>query len=233
MKAFRAAICAVTIGLLAGCGGNDQSAAPSSAAPSAELRAASDRFAGRNARELVADGDAMRVAGDLFAAYCANCHGAGGTGARGVPDLTRGRFDFGSSIAAIETTIRDGRHSEMPGMGREYGEVELGQIVGYVQALPRNEPLTEYESRGETFYAESCVACHGADGRGNTDLGAPSLVDDYWQHGDSMMNIRLAITRGTESTCPAQGDVLNAIEIALLGAYVGQLSADGVVSWVE
>jgi cytochrome c oxidase cbb3-type subunit 3 len=77
------------------------------------------------------------------------------------------------------------------------------------------------------------VACHGAGGRGNTDLGAPSLVDDYWQHGDSMMNIRLAITRGTESTCPAQGDVLDATEIELLSAYVRQLSADGAASWVE
>jgi cytochrome c oxidase cbb3-type subunit 3 len=210
--------------LLTACGGGSDDAGPAPAELRAELRSLSDAHAGAGAATLRANGAALELGGRLFEAYCGACHGADGTGERGVPDLTRGSFDFGASADAIRTTIRDGRQSEMPGMGREYGEVELGQIVSYLGTFGSDEPLSDYDARGQEFYAEACAACHGDDGQGVPELGASNLADDYWQHGDSMMNKRLAVTRGVQSECPAHGSELTAAEIELLTAFTLQLA---------
>ena len=108
----------------------------------------------------------------------------------------------------------------MPQMGRTLGEVELGQLVAYVESLAGNVELSDYEVRGRQLYEENCIACHSEDGSGNTELGVPNLRDDYWIHGASMMNKRLVITRGVESQCPPHGDSLSPTEAELLTAYV-------------
>jgi cytochrome c oxidase cbb3-type subunit 3 len=217
-------ILAATAGalLLTACGGADDGAA--SGEHRAELAYLSSAYVNVTPQDLRRDDEAMALAGQLFAAHCASCHGSDGTGNRGVTDLSRGHFDYGNSEAAIHATIRDGRQSEMPRMGDRYGEVELGQIVAYVETLSTGAPLNDYESRGKTFYDESCAVCHGDSGQGLTALGASDLTDDYWQHGDSMMNQRLAITRGVSSSCPSQFESLTPAEIDLLTAYVLDLS---------
>jgi len=194
-----------------------------SADAKANLRLLSETYSGMSLDAIQNDKSALDVGGQLFTVYCAGCHGADGRGERGVTDLTRARFDFGASAEAVRSTIRDGRHSEMPSMGRDYGEVELGQIVAYLGTLKTDVTLSDYEERGRAIYAEGCASCHAADGTGNVELGAPDLTDAYWRHGDSMMNIRLVITRGVQSECPAYGEVLNPAEIELLTAYVLQL----------
>jgi len=142
-----------------------------------------------------------------------------------VTNLTRGRYDFGTSADAVRLTIREGRRSEMPNFGRQYGEVELGQLVAYLGTLSSGLPLSDYEERGRVMFAEGCAVCHAADGTGSLELGAPDLTDDYWRHGDTMMNIRLMITRGAESECPAHGDELSPAEVELLTAYVLRLES--------
>lgn len=207
--------------LVTACGGGaDDSSAADTAALKVDLKIASDSFIGRDLDALRRSDDAMALSERLFDAYCAGCHGADGTGKKGITDLTRGHFNYGTSAEAISTTIRDGRHSAMPALGREYGEVEIGQLVSYVQILTQGGELENYDERGRQAFAERCAACHGEDGRGQPELGASDLGDEYWQHGDSMMNIRLVITRGVESECPAHGGELTPVEIDLLTAYV-------------
>jgi cytochrome c oxidase cbb3-type subunit 3 len=203
---------------LAGCGGGDE---PASDTPEhkAELQAMSSAYVNYTLDSIQSNGEAMALAGQLFQAHCAGCHGADGRGAKGITDLTRGRFNFGTSADAIRTTIREGRRNEMPSLGHEYGELELGQIVAFVETLSGDAPLSDYERHGRELYLETCAACHGEDGRGQAELGAANLTDDYWQNGESMMNMRLAITRGVVSVCPAQGADLTPIEIDLLTAY--------------
>ena len=41
-----------------------------------------------------------------------------------------------------------------------------------------------------------CVACHGVDGKGNQQLGAPDLTDDDWMYGDSTESLRKTIADG-------------------------------------
>jgi cytochrome c oxidase cbb3-type subunit 3 len=224
---------AVTLGLAAaalaaGCGGGGNSVEPESAASAdakANLRSVSEPYSGMSLTDIQHDEGALDVGSQLFAAYCAGCHGADGTGERGVTNLSRGRYDFGTSAEAVRQTIREGRRSEMPRFGRDYGEVELGQLVAYLGTLSSGLPLSDYEERGKALYAEGCARCHGADGTGIAELGVPDLTDDYWRHGDSMMNIRLVITRGAESQCPAHGAELSPAEIELLTAWVLRLGS--------
>lgn len=218
-RVARLALGVALAALCAACGG-EQTADPGAAELKSDLRAEGDAYANRSLDALAHDSGALALGEQLFDAYCAGCHGADGRGGKGVTDLTRGHFNYGDSADAIRATIRDGRHSEMPSLGREYGEVEIGQLVAYVRSLPENGALSDYEERGRAMFAERCAACHGDDGRGRPELGAPDLADDYWQHGDSMMNIRLVITRGATADCPPHGDELTDTEIDLLTAYL-------------
>jgi cytochrome c oxidase cbb3-type subunit 3 len=191
----------------------------------AELRTRSDAFVGKDVAALAADASAMALGKELFAAHCASCHGgAEGTKlARDTPDLALAVFDYGDSVEAIRTTITMGRYSVMPKHGNETGEAELGWLVGLVTSMSTGEPMGVGENAARTLYEARCIECHGAEGKGDPARGIPDLTDGYWQHGNSMMNIRMVITRGTESQCPAQQDVLSAAEIELLTAYVVKL----------
>lgn len=218
----------LTAAALTACGGPDESAQPPprpTAQQLEQLRQQSDAYANVSVRELMADGAAMDVAGRLFAAHCASCHGPQGHGGRGVTDLTSGRFDYGATEQAIRTTISDGRQSEMPAMGHSLGEVDLGQLVAYVQSLGSDAGPQPSTQHGADLFAEHCASCHGTDGRGLTDKGAPDLTDGYWQNGASMMNIRLAITRGVDAECPAHAGTLSPTEIDLLTAFVLKLGS--------
>ena len=191
-----------------------------------DLQRRSAAFAGRDAATLISDTDAQVLGQELFAAHCASCHGAEGRQpARGVPALATAPFDYGGSLDVVRITISQGRHSVMPKHGGLMGEVDIGSLVAYVQSLASGESMQQFEKTARALYETHCVACHGAAGEGNSLLGSPDLTDNYWQHGDAMMNIRLAITRGTESRCPAHADTLGPAEIELLAAYVLRLRA--------
>ena len=94
------------------------------------LQQRSQAFQGRAAAGLLQDDSALALAGELYVAHCAACHGnTGAESERGVPQLENAMFHHGESEAAIRTTIREGRHSVMPSFGGEMSEVELGAVV--------------------------------------------------------------------------------------------------------
>jgi cytochrome c oxidase cbb3-type subunit 3 len=219
------AVCSAAA-LLAACQGAEPSS-PQSAESPEQLKAESESFNGRSVADLQADASAMQLAGKLYVANCASCHGADGRGGRGVTDLAGGHYNYGTSEEAIRISIAQGRQSVMPAMAGQdtLGEVDLGQLVAYVRALPskKGEPTTPYEQRGKMLFAQHCVVCHGADGSGSPEKGAPNLTDDYWQNGESMMNVRLVITAGQKSATPEFASKLSPTEIDLLTGYVLQL----------
>lgn len=212
---------------LAACQSSDKAPQKAAGPTPQHLATQSQAYSGKAVAELASDASAMKLAGQLYKAHCASCHGADGQqGKRGAIDLTRGRFNYGASEDAIHKTIAAGRQATMPTMGRgTLGSVDLGQLVAYVQSLAPGAKKEDsyYVKRGKTLYDQYCEICHGADGRGKTEKGAPDLTDDYWQHGQSMMNIRLVITRGVQDECPAQQSKLTPTEINLLTAYVTKL----------
>jgi cytochrome c oxidase cbb3-type subunit 3 len=188
-----------------------------------QLHRQSENYEGVDIAALQANTGAMALAKTLLEANCGQCHGENAAGLRDATNLKTGVFDYGSSAEAIRTTITDGRHSLMPALGSVLGEVELGGLVAYVRSLNSGETPTDFLETSKEIYETQCVVCHGPDARGNPQIGSANLTDSYWQHGGSMMNVRLTITRGAESTCPAHRDILNATEIELLTAYILQI----------
>ena len=72
--------------------------------------------------------------------------------------------------------------------------------------------------------AATCAACHGVDGKGNQDLGAPDLTDDYWLYGNSKEALRDAIVKGRHGVMPAHRELLGETRSRLVAAYVWSLS---------
>lgn len=209
--------------LLVACSGNDD-VAVFTAEQIQQLRSQSENYSGQQLERLQADTTALALGKTLLEAHCGKCHGEeNAPAARDVTDLRTGVFDYGSTAEAIRSTITNGRHSVMPALGSVLGEVELGGLVAYVRSFNSGETPTDFLETSKEIYATQCVACHGPDARGNQELGSANLTDSYWQHGGSMMNVRLTITRGVESQCPAHGGILSATEIELLTAYILKL----------
>jgi cytochrome c oxidase cbb3-type subunit 3 len=75
-----------------------------------------------------------------------------------------------------------------------------------------------------------CVACHGADARGNPVLAAPNLTDTIWLYGGDTESLRTSIAVGRQGQMPAHEALLGPDRVRLLAAYVlslGQTAAAG------
>jgi cytochrome c oxidase cbb3-type subunit 3 len=180
------------------------------------------RFAAKEVVALAQDPEAMAVGQKLFLNNCAQCHASDGGGSRGFPNLTDKDWLWGGTPEAIKTSITNGRTGVMPPWGPTIGEEGVKNVTAYVMQLAGNahDELRAYS--GKEIYSKTCIACHGADGKGNTMLGAPNLTDKVWLHGSGEA-IPETITRGRTSQMPAHKDLLSPEKIHLLTAYVYSL----------
>jgi cytochrome c oxidase cbb3-type subunit 3 len=79
-------------------------------------------------------------------------------------------------------------------------------------------------TRGKAVYTTNCALCHGADGKGKQELGAPNLTNNIWLYGGSPTQIKHSIQYGRNGQMPAQKDFLSKDQIHLVAAYVYSLS---------
>jgi cytochrome c oxidase cbb3-type subunit 3 len=82
-------------------------------------------------------------------------------------------------------------------------------------------------ARGKELFAKTCVACHGAEGKGNPALGAPNLTDRIWLHGGKFEDVVRTIGGGRQGHMPAWNKRLSEDQIRVLAAYVYHLSHQG------
>jgi cytochrome c oxidase cbb3-type subunit 3 len=73
----------------------------------------------------------------LFAAQCADCHGADGKGKqeRGSPNLTDGIWLYGGGKRNIVESIRTGRGGKMPSWGARLDPLSIKLLTLYVHSL--------------------------------------------------------------------------------------------------
>jgi cytochrome c oxidase cbb3-type subunit 3 len=182
-------------------------------------------FADIPLEELANNPEAVKLGGNLFQNHCAQCHGSDGRGAKGFPNLTDASWLYGSSAAAIESTILNGRNGVMPAQAAVVGD-DLDNVVGYVLTLSGREPPAGADVQaGKRRFEQVCFACHQMTGKGNPALGAPDLTVDLWVHGGSEADIRDVIANGRINQMPAQRDVLTEDRIRTLVAYVMSLGS--------
>lgn len=193
------------------------------AAQAAEAEIFSDYLA-MAPEELVNDSQAMATGRRLFGQNCAMCHGSDGRGAYGFPNLTDSEWQWGAGHDNILTAINNGRQAAMPPWEAALGEEGVNQVTEYVMQLAGHRANQTLASEGGQKFTMFCVACHGADGKGNPALGAPDLTNDAWLYRGDRDTIAEAIRNGRNGNMPAFGDQLSEERRRILAAYVLSLS---------
>jgi cytochrome c oxidase cbb3-type subunit 3 len=182
------------------------------------------KFAALEVDALARNPEALAIGQKLFLNNCAQCHASDGAGSRGFPNLTLGAFQWGRDVKTIKTTIAEGRTGVMPAFGPALGADGVKNVAQYVRSLSGLTSDSIRVELGHDIYAKTCVACHGADGKGNIALGAPNLTDKNWLHGSAEPVVIETIDKGRTSQMPAHKTLLDEARIHLLAAYVLSLS---------
>lgn len=173
---------------------------------------------------------ALAVGQSVFGDNCAACHGAGGGGAKGYPNLRDDVWLWGGSLDEIEHTIRvgvraahpDTRISQMPAFGRDgmLSDSQASDMTELVVSLSGRPADAAAISRAQTLFADNCAACHGATGEGSRDVGAPNLRDREWLFGSDRDAIRSQIHNGRNGVMPTWEGRLSPGVIKALAVYV-------------
>lgn len=171
----------------------------------------------------------------LFADNCAACHGSQGKGQLGFPNLAAGVWQWGGEPAAIALTLKvginsahpDSRASQMLAFGTQgvLNKPEIDSVAEYVLSLSHPGQDAAQVAAGQAIFAANCVACHGEDGKGNLELGAPNLTDEIWLYGDDKASIIKTITLGRQGHMPTWEARLSDLQRKILALYVVDLGA--------
>ena len=183
-----------------------------------------EKFAKMDIPAIAADVDARVIGQRLFLNNCAQCHGSDAKGATSFPNLVEGDSLYGRTPEALQASITNGRNGVMPSFQASVDSRMAGDIAQYVRSLSGLAHDQIRVIRGKREYLNNCVACHGADGKGNKALGAPNLTDDVWLYGSSEATIVHSILNGRNNRMPAQEHLLTPEQIRLLTAWVWGLS---------
>lgn len=174
---------------------------------------------------------AMPAAHRLFSDNCAACHGADGAGGPGFPALSDATWLWSGAPEELAVTIRHGinadddetRVAEMPAFdwidrpGRQ-------ALAEHVAAL--RDGTADPAGPAAALFAENCASCHGEDGAGGLEVGAPSLTDGAVLYGQDAETVYRTLSRGRRGVMPAWAGRLSEAEINLLALYVSRLSAE-------
>lgn len=174
---------------------------------------------------------AMAQGKSAFGINCAPCHGSGATGSPGYPNLQDDDWLWGGSLETIQHTITvgvrsvspDTRQNTMPAFGRDglLTADQIDTVADYVLSLSGSGGAAT--EAGKAIFDENCVACHGAGGVGNRDLGAPNLTDKVWLYSGTKDAIVAQVTNPKLGVMPTWGGKLDPVTIKSLAIYVHDL----------
>jgi cytochrome c oxidase cbb3-type subunit 3 len=197
------------------------------------------RLAAASLQQIVADPQLLEFARaqarPAFGENCAPCHGAGGGGAKGYPNLNDNDWIWGGKLDDIAETIRHGVRSgdsksrlgpPMPDFGRDgrLKRAEIEIVADYVRSAAglATDPKADLAA-GKAIFMQYCTVCHGENGKGNRDLGAPDLTDAIWLYGSDKATIVEGIWNGRAGMMPAWAGRLEETTIKALAVYVHTL----------
>lgn len=174
---------------------------------------------------------ALQVGQSVFGDNCATCHGAGGAGAKGYPNLRDDVWLYGGTLDDIHRTIQVGIRSGhpqargetvMPAFGRDrmLDQAQVQDLTEYVVALSGRKADTAAVGRATQTFADQCASCHGAGGQGDLTKGAPSLTDAEWLYGSDRDSIREQIWNGRNGVMPTWEARFSPETIKALSVYI-------------
>lgn len=192
--------------------------------------------AAKSVEEILAD-DSLRqfatsAGAAAFKVNCVQCHGSGAAGSPGYPNLNDDFWLWGGTPADIQATIAHGirsaedpdtRYSEMPAFADMLDRDQIRSVAAYVVSLSGTPADAEMVEAGAPLFAENCASCHGDDGKGMREMGAPDLTDAIWLRGGSEAEIVAQVTAPKHGAMPAWAARLGDTTIKELTVYVHSL----------
>jgi cytochrome c oxidase cbb3-type subunit 3 len=161
---------------------------------------------------------------------CAVCHGVGGGGQPGYPNLAAGMWLWGGKPDDIYTTIKHGirstddetRQSQMAAFGKDKiltsEQIEL--LTDFVIGLHEGKKGSEEATK---LFSDNCATCHGPNGEGGREFGAPRLNTPIWLYDGDRETVRDVIYNGRSGVMPNWQGRLDDSTIRQLVIYVHQL----------
>ncbi|APG45497.1 cytochrome-c oxidase, cbb3-type subunit III [Phaeobacter porticola] len=166
----------------------------------------------------------------LYADNCAACHTENLRGQPGFPNLADGHWLWSGSPEEIEYTIRYGinaahdetRNALMLAFGADgmLEKQQVGEVTDFVLSLSGLEHDAAAAEAGSGVFEDNCAACHGDDGRGGYEIGAPDLGDGQWIYGNSREDVYRSIYYGRMGVMPAWEGRLSDAQIRMLTLYL-------------
>jgi len=173
---------------------------------------------------------AMAEGKAAFGDNCTPCHGSGGQGGHGYPNLNDDVWLWGGTLEDIQRTITVGvrstspetRSSQMPAFGRDglLKPEQIDDLTEYVVHLSRRTADAKAVARATKLFAENCSSCHSNAGKGDRQYGAPNLTDNEWLYGPTREDIHEQIWSGRGGVMPTWGGRLSPETIKALAVYV-------------
>jgi cytochrome c oxidase cbb3-type subunit 3 len=167
-----------------------------------------------------------------FKVNCVQCHGSGAQGGPGFPNLNDDDWLWGGDIAQIQQTIAHGirfsadpdtRVSEMPAFGEILTPDQIRDVASFAASLSGKATDATHAEAGKAVFAENCAACHGEDGKGNKELGAPNLTDAISLYANDEAAIAQQIRAPRHGVMPAWAGRLGDVKVKELAVYVYSL----------
>jgi cytochrome c oxidase cbb3-type subunit 3 len=184
-----------------------------------------------------------------FRENCAGCHGAAAKGDStiGAPDLTDKDWLYGfGRVSDIQQTVKYGIRSQDP-RGWNLADMpafshpvpydrekllplspdDVSDVVQFLYLQEKRPADRAAADRGQRIFdgRGGCWDCHGSDGQGDNEVGAPNLTDNIWLFGSgSRADISDVIENGRQGVCPAWVERLSAARILEVSLYVYSLS---------
>lgn len=174
---------------------------------------------------------AMAGGASAFKDNCATCHGTGAEGSKGYPNLNDDDWIWGGTLNDIYTTLLHGiradnidtRLSQMPAFGKDklLNRDQINDVVEYVMSL--SQGTTSNDMAGYQIFQQNCATCHGDNGKGLREFGAPNLTDGIWLYGEEKKDIYYTIFNSRAGMMPSWKNRLDDNTIRQLAVYVHQL----------
>ncbi|MHA3913479.1 cytochrome-c oxidase, cbb3-type subunit III [Halovulum sp. GXIMD14793] len=189
----------------------------------------------KSVEEILADPElrsfAIASGAAAFKINCVQCHGSGAQGSPGYPNLNDDSWIWGGTPEAIHYSIQNGirfeqdedtRISDMPAFGADdwITPQEIALVADHVLSFTNRAETSE---EGADLYLENCSSCHGEQGEGMADLGAPQLNDALWLYGREREDIIAQIHKPVHGVMPAWEDRLGDVTVKELAVYVHSL----------
>ena len=111
----------------------------------------------------------------------------------------------------------------MPAFAGVLTPAEISSVVSFVRTISGQQQPNAASARGAKLFAANCSQCHGPEGKGGRQFGAPNLTDAIWLYGGDRATITQTVMKSRFGVMPRWNNRLDPVTIKMLAAYVHSL----------